>query len=461
MDFKHLTDNGAELVAALDSSARTDSLHPAARRLQILAAALAETATVDAAARIILGEALSETGASSGGVYLLGADGREPAILRRVNGPPDPVETPLPATEALRRGEPVFDETAEGSVAALPLRTADRITGALVLGYPGAHRFCGEERTFLQTMADLGALALERARLHAQAEWEHRAAVILEYMADVFFSLDTEGRFTYINRACERHFGKPRQELQGRIIWEVFPETRGSVFEEHSRRMLQEQTPEHFEGFSPIVGRWVEVHSYPSPDGISVYFRDINERKESERLLAENESRQRAFLREVLASVTQGHFSLCDGPADLPPRRAPFGEPIELSAGTLRQVRRRSQEAADAQNLPAERTHDLITSLAEAAMNAVVHAGGGRAGIHADAGVVQVWIEDTGGGIDMHCLPRATMERGFSTAGTLGHGFWLIIQTCDAVWLLTGPEGTTVVLEQGQAAPPPAWLLDR
>jgi len=94
-------------------------------------------------------------------------------------------------------------------------------------------------------------------------------------------------------------------------------------------------------------------------------------------------------------------------------------------------------------------------------MNAVVHGGGGHGSIHADEGVVQIWIEDAGGGIDMQRLPRATMERGFSTAGSLGHGFWLMIQTCDGVWMLTGPEGTTVVLEQGRVAPPPAWLMGR
>ena len=456
---------------------RTDPLNPAAQRaqrLQVVAAALAGAVTAEEVAGVIVGEALSETGASSGGVYLLRADRRDPGILRRVDCRPEPAEaccvipfdTSPPATDAVRHGEPVFAETGEesggeGAVAALPLPSPGRIAGALVLRYSGPHRFSGEERAFLRTVANLGALALERTRLYSETERERRAAAILENIADVFFSLDREGRFTYVNRACERHFGKSRQDLIGHVIWEVFPQTRGSVFEENSRRMLQEQTPEHFEGFSPIVGRWVEVHSYPSPEGISVYFRDISERKESERLLAENEARQRAFLREVLASVTQGHFCLCESPADLPPRRTPFGEPIALSASTLRQVRRRAEEAASAQDLPEERTQDLITSLAEAGMNVVVHGGGGRAAIHADEGVVQVWIEDSGGGIDMHSLPRATMQRGFSTAGTLGHGFWLIIQTCDAAWLLTGPEGTTVVLEQGRTAPPPAWLLGR
>ena len=62
-------------------------------------------------------------------------------------------------------------------------------------------------------------------------------------------------------------------------------------------------------------------------------------------------------------------------------------------------------------------------------------------------------MQDRGAGIDLAKLPRATLERGFTTAGSLGHGFWLMLQTCDRLWLLTGPEGTTVVLEQDREMP--------
>jgi hypothetical protein len=59
----------------------------------------------------------------------------------------------------------------------------------------------------------------------------------------------------------------------------------------------------------------------------------------------------------------------------------------------------------------------------------------------------------------MSRLPRATLERGFTTApGNFGHGFWFMLQTVDRVWLLTGPAGTTVVLEQNKEAPEPGWM---
>ena len=94
-------------------------------------------------------------------------------------------------------------------------------------------------------------------------------------------------------------------------------------------------------------------------------------------------------------------------------------------------------------------------------MNAVVHAGAGTGQVFWDqeAGVVQVRISDAGEGITVENLPRATLERGYSTKATLGHGMKMMLQTTDALWLLTGPTGTSVVLVQ-QPRPPGAEESD-
>jgi len=170
---------------------------------------------------------------------------------------------------------------------------------------------------------------------------------------------------------------------------------------------------------------------------------------------------QRGFLRDVLASVTEGKLRLCNTEGDLPPRHGSlWGTPLHLHAGTgLSALRRRTTEAAEAADFSADRIADLITAVNEAGMSAIVHAGAGtvHVSLDADAGLVQVWVEDTGSGITMENLPRATLSRGFTTAGTLGHGLKLMLQTTDRLWLLTGPTGTTVVLEQDRTPPPPLW----
>jgi CheY-like chemotaxis protein len=182
------------------------------------------------------------------------------------------------------------------------------------------------------------------------------------------------------------------------------------------------------------------------------------ERRRAEEALRDAEIRQRAFVGDVLHSVTQGRLRLCNTEEDLPPPLSPMDEPIELSAASLRRLRGNIRLAAEYQGLSFERGHDLLTASGEVAMNAVVHGQNGRARVHSGEGTVQVRVEDQGKGIDMQRLPRATLERGYSTAGTLGHGFYLVLATVDRTWLLTGKNGTTVVVEQDRTPAEPSWL---
>jgi PAS domain S-box-containing protein len=173
----------------------------------------------------------------------------------------------------------------------------------------------------------------------------------------------------------------------------------------------------------------------------------------------ENAARLRAFLREMLYGLTEGRLRLCDTPADLPAELSPVSEPIELQEGVgLKLLRRHLEGAMESLTFPKERSYDLQTAVHEAAMNAVRHAGGGEARLHADreAGIVQVRVHDTGAGIAADQIHRA-IERGWTTGG-FGHGFWMMLKMADRVYLLTGAEGTTVVLEQDRNAAEPAWL---
>ncbi len=159
----------------------------------------------------------------------------------------------------------------------------------------------------------------------------------------------------------------------------------------------------------------------------------------------EAEARQR-FFRDVLRSATEGRLQLCDTAADLPAPLPPAGDPIPLSRETLAGARHGAGAAARARHFPPDRIDCLNTAVGEAAMNAVVHGGGGEAVIRADDEAIQVWVSDHGAGIQLAELPRATLEMGYSTKDSLGHGFWMMLRAADTVHLLTGGGGTQVVL---------------
>jgi PAS domain S-box-containing protein len=67
----------------------------------------------------------------------------------------------------------------------------------------------------------------ERRLLREQAarEW---ATDILESISDAFYAVDGEWRFTYVNNQAEELWGRSREELLGKNIWEEFPEAVGS-----------------------------------------------------------------------------------------------------------------------------------------------------------------------------------------------------------------------------------------
>jgi len=170
---------------------------------------------------------------------------------------------------------------------------------------------------------------------------------------------------------------------------------------------------------------------------------------------------QRHFFREVLFSVTEGGFRLCNDHHDLPkPTGDRWCPAITLSQSReLSQIRQQVREAATVNGFSPEHCYDLVSAASEGAMNALQH---GNAAVFpavidifvaSDQSEIQVWITDRGQGIQLNELPRATLLRGHSTAGTLGHGFHMMLQSVDQIYLLTGSEGTAIVLRQFKEAP--------
>lgn len=178
-------------------------------------------------------------------------------------------------------------------------------------------------------------------------------------------------------------------------------------------------------------------------------------------LLADGLKRQWGILRDILASVTEGRLTLCSTVDELPPPLPLLHAAIPLEPrGAIRDLRACVESGAKDARLPDNRWQDIVTAASEAAMNAVVHGVGGHSTITLDpeAGIVQIRITDRGTGIKFEDLPRATLERGYTTAGTLGHGFWIILETADRIYLSTDSSGTTILLEQERTRPQPAWL---
>jgi PAS domain S-box-containing protein len=105
---------------------------------------------------------------------------------------------------------------------------------------------------------------------------------ILENTTDGFLALDADWKFIYVNPKAVSLLDSSREELLGESFWEKFPQVRGALFETDYRKKMAEGSAVEFEATDATGNNWFEVHAYPSGQGISVFFRDINRRKTSE-----------------------------------------------------------------------------------------------------------------------------------------------------------------------------------
>jgi PAS domain S-box-containing protein len=157
-----------------------------------------------------------------------------------------------------------------------------------------------ELRACIASMLQSARRRDDAARREAIEQAEQRAladrAALLESITDAFYALDRECRFTYLNQRALDHFGATRETLLGQVVWDVFPVTRGTVFQQEYERALREQGSVAFETVSPISSRWIEVRAYPTRQGLAVYFRDVTDRKVAEEQLREADRRKNEFL---------------------------------------------------------------------------------------------------------------------------------------------------------------------
>ncbi len=127
-----------------------------------------------------------------------------------------------------------------------------------------------------------------KARRKAENELKasnRRIATILESITDAFCSLDQQWNFTYVNSQAEQVINKTREELFGHSVWEAFPEAVDSAFYTQFHKAVREQVTVEFEIYYPPLEKWLEVRVYPSAEGLSIYFKDINEAKQREEAL--------------------------------------------------------------------------------------------------------------------------------------------------------------------------------
>lgn len=125
----------------------------------------------------------------------------------------------------------------------------------------------------------------------------------LSSISDPVVGLDRSFRYVFVNEAAERMKGRTAAELLGKTLWEVFPGAIGTRFERVYSAAIESWEPQLFEGYYALHGAWYEIRTYPSHDGIWLWFRDISERKRTEAAAAGAADRYRELFENSPAAL--------------------------------------------------------------------------------------------------------------------------------------------------------------
>ena len=146
-----------------------------------------------------------------------------------------------------------------------------------------------------QRLRDAGEQSRQRVSRHAA-----ELANVLESTSDCIYSLNHSWQFTYLNRKAEAEL-LPSSALLGRHILEVSPQLELTAFWQTYQQVMKRREPQRIEAFMPGLDHWYEVNVAPTHDGITVFFRNIDARKQ-----AEKEADERACqLKKTLDHIPQ------------------------------------------------------------------------------------------------------------------------------------------------------------
>lgn len=135
---------------------------------------------------------------------------------------------------------------------------------------------------------------------------------VVERVSDAFVALDQDWCYTYMNKKAGQIFNRDPQSIIGKNIWEEFPEGIGQPFYHAYYNAMKEQHYVHIEEYYAPYDLWFENHIYPSPTGVTIYFRDITEKIKTSEALKKSEAHLQKILDQSLDVIctvnSQGNF---------------------------------------------------------------------------------------------------------------------------------------------------------
>lgn len=145
----------------------------------------------------------------------------------------------------------------------------------------------------------------QQKRIHEEIQRAHQEKeAVLQRVSDSIISLDKEWRYTFLNDAAFNSHPPGRQDVLGKVIWDVHPEVYGTVFWNKCHEAFDTKKMVTVESYYAPMEKWYSARLYPSEDGLTIFYQDVTEIKNAEGIVAQKEKRFRALIENSTDGLT-------------------------------------------------------------------------------------------------------------------------------------------------------------
>ncbi len=134
------------------------------------------------------------------------------------------------------------------------------------------------------------------AELQTDNATHHEKESVIGPLGDGIVCVDNDWRYTYLNDAALATHPLGREETLGKVIWDIHPGMKGTVFWDKYHEAMETKKIVEIESHYGPMRTWFFVKVYPSPSGLTILYMDITVRKRAEEEVIQTKMSQEAIL---------------------------------------------------------------------------------------------------------------------------------------------------------------------
>jgi PAS domain S-box-containing protein len=171
-------------------------------------------------------------------------------------------------------------------------------------------------------------------------ETTQRLLDTLESIQDGFYTLDSNWNVSYWNKEAERISGTNKEEMIGKNFWELYNGRISEKINTAFHKAKSNNKPIRFEVYSKQSKYWFELNAFPSELGLTVYFKNITERKHTESKLKKANRSLANHVKELAISNQELEQFAYVASHDLQ-------EPLRMITSFLTQIEKKYEDVLD------------------------------------------------------------------------------------------------------------------